>query len=136
MAYMLVSENEPRQSGYRIAQVAATQEDVFEVAPPLFWQECSSDVIADVFFYNTTTQQAERVPVFVPSADQNKQTALDLLNRTDWVNQPDVYDPANTPHLLNRSEFLEYRATVRVVAVSPTDGDLNWPPEPTAVWSV
>lgn len=70
-----------------------------------------------------------------PSSDQNKTTAERRLAATDWVNQPDVYDPANTPHLTNRDAFLAYRSQVRAIAVNPTEGNLNWPTEPTAVWS-
>jgi hypothetical protein len=71
-----------------------------------------------------------------PTAEQNKTTAERRLAATDWVNQPDVYDPNNTPHLLNRDEFLTYRTQVRAIAVAPTAGDLTWPTEPAAVWSV
>jgi hypothetical protein len=72
----------------------------------------------------------------VPSGLDNKTEAERRLAATDWVNQPDVYDPANTPHLTNRNAFLTYRSQVRVIAVSPTAGNLDWPTEPTAVWSV
>jgi hypothetical protein len=74
-------------------------------------------------------------PEPVTPAEQNKQTAVKRLYATDWVNEPDVYDPANTPHLLNRQEFLTYRAWVRNIAVTPVPGNLDWPTEPTAVWS-
>lgn len=71
----------------------------------------------------------------IPSAIQNKAEAERRLNSTDWVNQPDVYDPANTPHLMNRDSFIAYRSQVRAIAVNPIDGKLDWPVEPTAVWS-
>ncbi len=74
-------------------------------------------------------------PIIVPSAEMNKQQAVTQLQKTDWVNEPDVYDPVNTPHLLNRQEFLTYRAWVRNIAVNPVEGNLDWPTEPTAVWS-
>jgi len=69
------------------------------------------------------------------TAAQNKATAVARLQATDWVNETDVYDPANTPHLTNRDVFLTYRAQVRVIAVTPVAGNLDWPTEPTAVWS-
>jgi hypothetical protein len=77
----------------------------------------------------------EPEPIFIIPASQNKATAVAKLAATDWVNQPDVYDPANTPHLTNRDAFLAYRSQVRVIAVTPVEGTLNWPTEPTAVWS-
>lgn len=77
----------------------------------------------------------EPQPIFIPSAEINKKQAVARLQVTDWVNEPDVYDPANTPHLLNRQEFLTYRSWVRNIAVNPVTGNLDWPTEPKAVWS-
>ena len=71
----------------------------------------------------------------IPSPNQNKAEAERRLAATDWVNQPDVYDPANTPHLTNHDAFLAYRSQVRAIAVNPVEGNLDWPVEPTAVWS-
>lgn len=74
-------------------------------------------------------------PPVPPTADQNKQTAMVLLSDTDWVNQPDVRDPANSPHLTNAAEFDAYRLQVRQLAVHPVAGDLTWPTLPTEVWA-
>ena len=71
----------------------------------------------------------------VATADQNKSTAEQRLQATDWVNEPDVYDPARNPHLMNRDAFLDYRSWCRNIAVYPVAGNLEWPTEPTAVWS-
>jgi len=71
----------------------------------------------------------------IPSASANKTEAENRLASTDWVNQPDVYDPTITPHLLNRDAFLTYREQVRVYAVNPVAGNLNWPVKPTEEWS-
>jgi hypothetical protein len=70
-----------------------------------------------------------------PTAEQNKAMAASLLSSTDWVNQPDVRDPANTPHLVNGSAFDAYRLQVRQIAVYPTAGELTWPTLPTEVWA-
>ena len=75
-------------------------------------------------------------PPYVPTAAVNKGEAERRLVATDWVNQPDVYDPASTPHLTNRDAYLTYRSAIRSIAVSPTGGNIGWPTEPTAVWSV
>jgi hypothetical protein len=53
MKQALISPNEPVLTGYRVAEV---RDDTFEVAPPLFWVECSDDVVADQFYYDTATQ--------------------------------------------------------------------------------
>jgi hypothetical protein len=74
-------------------------------------------------------------PAPEPTASQNKQQAVDRLAATDWVNEPDVYDPANNPHLTNRSDFITYRSAVRQIAVYPVAGYLTWPTEPVAAWS-
>jgi len=49
MKNALISPNEPRFDGYRVAEVA---DQSFEVAPPLFWVACDDDVVADLFWYD------------------------------------------------------------------------------------
>jgi hypothetical protein len=79
---------------------------------------------------------AEYLPIpAINTAEQNKNDAVNRLAATDWANQPDVYDPANPPHLTNRDAFLAYRLQVRAIAVNSVEGNLDWPTEPTAVWS-
>jgi hypothetical protein len=68
-------------------------------------------------------------------AASNKQTAVDLLNQTDWTAIPDVADPLKSnPYLTNQAEFVAYRSQVRAIAVNPTF-DAVFPTEPTEVWS-
>lgn len=74
-------------------------------------------------------------PPTPPTADENKQTAIGLLQTTDWVNQPDVRNPDNSPHLLNGDEFDNYRLQVRQYAVYPVAGNINWPTRPVEQWS-
>lgn len=69
------------------------------------------------------------------TAQENKEDAMRRLAATDWVNQPDVYDPLITPHLTNRDAFIAYRAQVRAIVVNPAEGNLTWPVEPIAVWA-
>lgn len=70
-----------------------------------------------------------------PTAEQNKAKAMSFLSLTDWVNQPDVRNTANSPHLVNGSEFDAYRLQIRQIAVYPTAGELVWPTLPTEVWA-
>lgn len=63
-----------------------------------------------------------------------KAQAMSLLQATDWVNQPDVRDPANSPHLVNFAEFDVYRLAVRQYAVYPVANPM-WPTKPTEQWS-
>jgi hypothetical protein len=44
----LISPMEPRESGFRVAEVSAQD---FPVADPLFWVDCSDDIVADEFWY-------------------------------------------------------------------------------------
>ena len=49
----LISPIEPRQSGYRVAQIS---EEEFEVAPPLFWVDCADTDKADQCWYDPADQ--------------------------------------------------------------------------------
>jgi hypothetical protein len=55
----LISPIEPRETGYRVAQV---EEREFEVALPLFWVDCNSDVVADQFWYDPSDQSIKPNP--------------------------------------------------------------------------
>jgi len=60
MKFALVCPNEPVNNGYRIAQVEAT---IFPVGEPTYWVECADDVVADLWYFDTATQQPTLVPV-------------------------------------------------------------------------
>jgi hypothetical protein len=71
-----------------------------------------------------------------PTAAQNKQTATQKLQTTDWTTIPDVADPAKSnPYLSNAQDFITYRNAVRQYAVYPVSGDINWPTVPQEVWT-
>lgn len=112
-----------------ICQVEDTD---FPVGQPLYWTECPEDCTT---FWTYDGKTFSPPPVPVPTAEQNKQTAIELLAETDWVNQPDVRNPDNNPHLLNGDEFDTYRVAVRQYAVYPVEGNIDWPVKPTEQWS-
>jgi hypothetical protein len=56
----LISPEEQVNTGYRVAQV---EENEFEVAPPLFWVDCSNEVIQDQFWYDPTDEQIKPNPI-------------------------------------------------------------------------
>ncbi len=67
---------------------------------------------------------------------QNKATASSLLTATDWTAIPDVADPLKSnPYLMNQSDFVAYRSTVRAIAVNPPTTPATFPTEPTEQWS-
>jgi hypothetical protein len=67
----LISTTEPRESGYRVAQVEA-DENIFPVSPELFWTDCPDDLKADQKWYDPTDQQFKDFPV--PEPVQQPQT--------------------------------------------------------------
>jgi hypothetical protein len=76
------------------------------------------------------------VPPSPPTAEENKQTAISLLQQTDWTQLPSVGDPAlSNPYLANKNAFDIYRNSVRQYALNPVAGDINWPIAPTEVWT-
>ena len=106
---------------------AANPNDMYEHGKQIF-ADCAAGKYGPVAAYVPP-------PPSVPPAAANKAEAERRLAATDWVNQPDVYDPANTPHLTNRDAFIAYRSALRAIAVNPTEGNLEWPTEPASIWS-
>jgi hypothetical protein len=49
--------------GDRVAEVTTQP---FEVAPPLFWTACADNVVADQWYYDTTTYAIDPIPVPPP----------------------------------------------------------------------
>lgn len=48
-------------SGYRVAEVV---DEVFEVNPTeLFWVDCEDDVVADVYYYDTSDNTIKLKPI-------------------------------------------------------------------------
>ena len=76
------------------------------------------------------------VPPSPPTAEQNKQTAISLLQQTDWTTIPDVGDSTKSnPYLANANDFVTYRNAVRQYAVNPVAGNITWPTLPQEVWT-
>jgi len=59
MKNALISPNEPRETGYRIAEISNVS---FDVATPLFWIECNDDIIADEYWYDPVNKSFEVMP--------------------------------------------------------------------------
>ena len=130
----LISPLEIVLNGYRIAEVTSNE---FEVAEPLYWVDCSNECLADIWYFNAETQQCEIVviPVPLPTADENKSTAISLLQATDWTQIPSVSDPAlSNPYLANKMAFDQYRNAVRQYAIYPVEGNIEWATVPQEDW--
>ena len=63
----LISTDEPRQSGYRVAEVVDDNLE-FEVAQPLFWVDCADDVKADQFWFDPTDNTIKPIPQDITEA--------------------------------------------------------------------
>ena len=76
----LISTVEPRESGYRVAQVEDAA-NVFEVAAGLMWVDCADNVVADQFWYDPSDQLIKANPVVVeaaPAAPTKEELAAQL----------------------------------------------------------
>jgi len=51
--------------GVRVAEVVANGSE-FPIAPPLFWDDCADDVVADKWYYNTETTAIIQIPAAPP----------------------------------------------------------------------
>jgi hypothetical protein len=130
----IVDQNNNVVLGVRVAEVVDSQ--TFEVCEPLFWTDCNDEIVADKYFYNMTTSQFEITPLHLPTAEENKQQAIGLLQQTDWTTIADVADPAlSNPYLTNQLEFIQYRNLIRPYTINPVSGNLDWGVCPTPIWS-
>jgi len=106
-----------------------------------FWDKPNEDITTLPSWVNcclTAWDQANNPPPPVPvppTAEQNKQTAIGILQSTDWTQIPSVSDPAlSNPYLANKNAFDLYRNSVRQYALNPVAGDINWPILPVENW--
>lgn len=58
----LISSIEPRESGYRVAQVEQ-DENVFAVAEDMFWVDCPDDLVADGKWFDPSDGSFNEFPV-------------------------------------------------------------------------
>lgn len=64
----------------------------------------------------------------------NEAQAKQLLEATDWADLASVRNTANTPHLVNGSDFDTYRLALRAIVIDPPV-EVTWPTRPTASWA-
>lgn len=105
----------------------------FEIAPPLFWTICPDDCTTE---WTYAEGQFIAPQPHIPTADENKTTAIGLLQQTDWTTIADVGNPqmAN-PYLANQAAFISWRSQVRAIAVNSIAGNLDiFNQMPQEVW--
>lgn len=114
--------------------VVEVQEQAFEVAQPFYWVDCDDSIMAYKYTYNDG--QFDIYMPNPPTAEQNKQTAITLLQETDWTSVADVGNPEmSNPYLINQAEFISWRSQVRAIAVNPIAGFNVIPTKPQEQWS-
>lgn len=64
MKSALISKNEPRQAGYRVAEVV-NQGQEFPVFNTLFWQDCPDNIVADAWWFNPADNSFVAMPVAI-----------------------------------------------------------------------
>jgi len=52
--------------GSRVVQVADTRDGLVDVPGVLIWVDCADDTVANLCYYDTTTQEIKLIPVPVP----------------------------------------------------------------------
>ena len=105
-----------------------------------FWDKQNEDITELPSWVNCCltkwTEANTPVPPSPPTAEANKETAIYLLQQTDWTTIPDVSDPTKSnPYLANVNDFVTYRNAVRQYALNPVAGDITWPTLPQEVWT-
>lgn len=71
----LISILEPRETGYRVAEVVADS-DVFDVAPDLFWVDCSDQIVKDEYWYDPSDETIKAIPAI---SESDRPKTLDEL---------------------------------------------------------
>jgi hypothetical protein len=61
MKQALISKIEPRETGYRVAQVVPVNE-TFPVAVDFFWVTCADDVVQDKYWYDPADETIKQFP--------------------------------------------------------------------------
>lgn len=121
----------PQQNNIVVQVVSDAK--IFLVAEPLFWVDCTNEI--DAYNYVYINDNFEKIKPSEATAEQNKQTATELLKNTDWSALPSIANPAESnPYLSNQNEFIAWRSKIRSIAINPIAGNLDWEQEPIANW--
>lgn len=102
------------------------------------WVVSPEYIQSDVARIGDTYENGQFIPYVPPppTAEENKQQAVKLLQETDWTSIADVGNPeVANPYLVNQSEFLAWRSKIRAIAINPQPGNLEWEPMPQEQWS-
>lgn len=101
------------------------------------WVVAPTYIQSDTASVGDTYENGQFTPyVYIPTAEENKQFAINALQQTDWTTVSDVGNPEmSNPYLMNQSEFIAWRSQVRAIAVNPIAGKDIFPQRPQEQWS-
>ena len=80
----LISILEPRETGYRVADVVADG-DIFDVSSALFWVECSDQIVRDEYWYDPSDETIKAIPVPAPQPQVSAAVLMKEIN--DRINK-------------------------------------------------
>lgn len=96
--------------------------EVWDSDPGSGYALVGNNLVIEGDIYNSSTQTFSRPDA---TADENEAEAKRLLSESDWTQLDDVGLTSS-----NVTEWQTYRASLRTIAKSPTDGNLTWPDQP------
>ena len=130
MKKALISPNEKvydYKGNYLGERIAEVSDNEFPVAPPLYWIDCDNNVTAELYYFNTTSNLCELIPVPVLS-DLTYQEKLNIvieqrdlrLQASDWTQLSDVV--TSHDEAWNKA-WIDYRQALRDLPNNITDID-------------
>jgi hypothetical protein len=84
----LISPNEPKETGYRVAQVEPDNQ-TFEVAEPLFWTPCADYIKADQFWYDPVDGSIQPLPKMINFITHNNLIATLTTTENNYLKTGD-----------------------------------------------
>jgi len=123
----LISPNEPRETGYRVAQIEPNGQ-TFEVGAPLFWTECADDVIADKFWYDPSDASIQALPALIISIIHDNLIAKVITNEKHYLKNNDNVVLSNQVPLIYSGTY-----SITVIDEKSFSYNLNELPESDAI---
>lgn len=114
MKQALISPQEIRETGYRVAQVV-NNGDEFEVASPLFWTSCADNIVADQFWYDPASSSIKILPSAIVAIDKDNTNPNIALVYTSY---PHNLTTGNSVNMMNQIPA-EYVGTYNVTVINP-----------------
>jgi hypothetical protein len=138
VAYWFPQTTTAIDNGYTLQPVTIATKPTYDAAHQSCTQNQNPTLVDGVWVlgWTVTDFTPEQQAAYNETLTQeNKQAAIQLLNGTDWTAIASIADPTESnPYLTNRQAFLEYRSTIRQIAINPTF-DAVFPRAPIEVWS-